>query len=110
MKKVAILFGGPSSEHEVSLSSAKNILEHINRDLFDVLSVLITKECQYVIDGISFSETDGMEEFKKRNIDIVFPVLHGMYGEKNSAFLLFSLRQMLQHSLLIKIKQMKSCI
>lgn len=81
MKKVAILFGGPSSEHEVSLSSAKNVLENIDRELFDILSVLITKDCQYVIDGIFFSEKDGIEEIKKRNIDVVFPILHGTYGE-----------------------------
>ena len=81
MKKIAILFGGPSSEHEVSLSSAKNILENIDRELFDVLEVLITKECRYVIDGVSFNETEGLEEIKKRNTDIIFPILHGTYGE-----------------------------
>ncbi len=81
MKKVAILFGGPSSEHEVSLASAKNILENIDREVFDILEVLITKECQYIIDGISFTEIDGIQEIKKRNTDIVFPVLHGAYGE-----------------------------
>lgn len=81
MKKVAILFGGPSSEHEVSLSSAKNILENIDTNLFDVLPVLITRECMYVIDGISFSESEGMEEINKRNVDVVLPILHGAYGE-----------------------------
>ena len=81
MKKVAILFGGPSSEHEVSLSSAKNILENIDRELFDVLPVFITKDCQYIIDGNSFNERDGLSEFVTRNIDIVFPILHGTYGE-----------------------------
>lgn len=81
MKKVAILFGGPSSEYEVSLSSSRNILENVDRELFDVLPVFITKDFQYVIDEISFSETNGIEEFKNRNIDVVFPVLHGTYGE-----------------------------
>lgn len=81
MKKVVILFGGPSSEHEVSLSSAKNILENIDRELFDILPILITKDCQYVIDGISFNEIVGIEEIKKRNIEVVFPMLHGTYGE-----------------------------
>jgi D-alanine-D-alanine ligase len=81
MKKVAILFGGPSSEHEVSVSSAKNILENINRGLFEVLEVFITKDCDYVIDGVCFNETEGIQEIKKRNIDVVFPMLHGAYGE-----------------------------
>jgi D-alanine-D-alanine ligase len=81
MKNVALLFGGPSSEHEVSLSSSKNILENIDRVLFDVLPVLITKDCQYVIDGISYNEREGLQELKKKSIDIVFPMLHGTYGE-----------------------------
>lgn len=81
MKKVAVLFGGPSSEHEVSLSSSKNIFENIDRELFDVLPVLITKNCQYVIDGISYDERIGLEEIKKRNMEVVFPILHGTYGE-----------------------------
>jgi D-alanine-D-alanine ligase len=84
MKKLALLFGGPSSEHEVSLSSSENILEHIDRELFDVLPVLITKECQYVIDGISYNEGDGLNELVTRSIDVVFPMLHGKYGEDGS--------------------------
>jgi D-alanine-D-alanine ligase len=81
MKKVAILYGGPSSEHEVSCSSAKNILEHVDKDLYEVLSVYITKNCHYEIDGVLFSEEEGIEELKKRKIDVVFPVLHGAHGE-----------------------------
>lgn len=81
MKKVALLFGGPSSEHEVSVSSAKNILENIDRGFFDVLEVFITKECLYEIEGKSYSEKDGLEEIKKRKVDVVFPIIHGTYGE-----------------------------
>jgi len=81
MKKVAILFGGPSSEHEVSVSSAKNILENIDRELFDILEVFITKEFLYEIEGVLYDEQKGLEEIKRRNIDIVFPVVHGAYGE-----------------------------
>lgn len=81
MQTVALLFGGPSSEHEVSLSSAKNILENIDRQRFDVLEVLITKECQYIIDGIFFDERAGLEEIKNGNVDVVFPMFHGTYGE-----------------------------
>ena len=81
MKKVAILFGGPGSEHEVSLSSAKNILENIDRDVFDVTEVFITKDCQYRIEGILFDEKEGLLEIMAKNIEVVFPVLHGEYGE-----------------------------
>lgn len=81
MKKVAILFGGPGSEHEVSLSSAKNILENIDRDIFDVTEVFITKDCQYRIEGILSDEKEGLLEIMAKNIEVVLPVLHGEYGE-----------------------------
>ena len=81
MHSVALLFGGPSSEHEVSLSSAKNIAENIDRYIYSVLEVFITKDCQYSIDGVSYNEIDGLQELKKRKIDVVFPMLHGTYGE-----------------------------
>ncbi len=81
MKKIAILFGGPSSEYEVSLSSAKNIIESIDRNLFNVLEVHITKDCMYDIDGVLYLEREGLEEIQKRKIEVVFPVLHGAYGE-----------------------------
>jgi D-alanine-D-alanine ligase len=81
MIKVAIMFGGPGKEHEVSLSSAKNILENIDRNLFDVLEVLVTQDKKYEIDGKFFNEDDGIEEIKEKGVEIVFPVIHGTYGE-----------------------------
>lgn len=81
MTTVAILFGGPSSEYEVSLSSAKNIIESIDRSLFNVLEVHITKDCMYEIDGVRYLEQEGLEEIQKRKVEVVFPILHGAYGE-----------------------------
>lgn len=81
MMTIAILYGGPGSEHEVSLSSAKNILENIDRTLFDVLPVFVTKEVAYVIEGISYTEDEGVGELKNRGVHVVFPVFHGEYGE-----------------------------
>lgn len=65
MIKAALIFGGPGKEHEVSLSSAKNILENIDRELFDVLEILVTKDRQYKIDGEFFSEEDGYKKLKR---------------------------------------------
>jgi D-alanine-D-alanine ligase len=81
MIKVAILFGGPGSEHEVSLSSAKNILENIDRSKFDVLEVLVTKDKKYKIGDSYFEEEKGIQEIKNKGIEIVFPIIHGEYGE-----------------------------
>lgn len=47
-KTIAVLFGGQSSEHEVSCSSAAMIIENINRDLYDIVLVGITKEGQWI--------------------------------------------------------------
>ena len=43
-KTIAVLFGGQSSEHEVSCMSAVNIISQIDREKYDVLLVGITKE------------------------------------------------------------------
>jgi D-alanine-D-alanine ligase len=81
MIKVALIFGGPGKEHEVSLSSAKNILENADRNLFDILEVLITKDKKYQIDNKIFDEDFGIEEIKKREVEVIFPIIHGTYGE-----------------------------
>lgn len=81
MITVAVLFGGPSSEHGVSLLSVKNILESIDREKYDVLEVFISKDLLYTIDDEQYSEENGLDELMRRNIDIVLPVLHGKYGE-----------------------------
>lgn len=81
MIKVALIFGGPGKEHEVSLSSAQNILEYIDRNTFDVLEVLVTKDKKYQIGGEVFDEGNGIEEIKKRGVEVVFPIIHGTYGE-----------------------------
>lgn len=42
-KRIAIIFGGNSTEYEVSLQSAYSVLENINADKFDIFQVGITK-------------------------------------------------------------------
>lgn len=112
MKKlnIAILFGGKSTEHEVSLLSAKNIITAIDKEKYDITLIGIDKLGQwYLCDqkdylvnagnpkevrlkhtGISvvFQMGKAVEQllcFASENytksIDVVFPVLHGAYGE-----------------------------
>lgn len=81
MINVAILYGGPSDEHKVSILSAKNVLEHIDRKLFNVTEVYITKDLTFQIDWVNYSEDGCMMELLRRNIEVVFPLLHGAYGE-----------------------------
>lgn len=81
MIKVAILLGGPGSEHEVSVSSAKNILENIDRSKFEVFEIFVDRNKKYTIGGKIFEEQDGLQELKNIGVEVVFPIIHGTYGE-----------------------------
>lgn len=69
--KIGVLFGGKSAEHEVSIASAKNIMVALDEKKYDITQIKITK--------------DGKFNFKiLENFDVVFPVLHGPFGEDGS--------------------------
>ena len=104
-KNIVVIMGGRSSEHEVSLISARTVINHINTDLYNVIMIGITKDGQWkLIDRMSRLEdgswvkghtsvcispdTDKKElciirgdQVEYVDIDVVFPVLHGMNGE-----------------------------
>lgn len=65
--RVAILFGGRSAEHEVSVQSAKNVMAAMDRQKYSVVPMKIGKSVKW--------------NPKFPNIDVVFPVLHGPFGE-----------------------------
>ncbi len=73
--KVAVLMGGPSEEHEVSLMTGKQVLKNINSEKYEARGVRIDKEGNWEM---------GPRELKE-NFDIVFIALHGPYGEDGMA-------------------------
>ena len=73
--RVAILYGGRSGEHEVSLVSAESVIAAMDRERYDVQRILITKDGHWQPRPIS-PEPDANQD-----IDVVFPVLHGTFGE-----------------------------
>jgi len=73
--RVAVIYGGRSGEHEVSLRSAKSIIEAMDADRYQVLHYLISKAGRWSPRPI-LPEPKGNPE-----IDVVFPVLHGTFGE-----------------------------
>ena len=103
--RVAILFGGRSGEHEVSLNSAASVIQAIDRDKYEVIPVWITKAGEWhfgekaipaIADHLGeeacgklqsnqpslLSKGDGkLPVFAPDEVDVVFPVLHGTYGE-----------------------------
>lgn len=104
-KTVAVLFGGQSSEHEVSCISATTVISNIDQSIYDIIMIGITKEGHWlkvntIEDIISGAWTEGKvtailspdagqkgvffienEKVENVKIDVVFPVLHGLYGE-----------------------------
>lgn len=105
-KKVAIIFGGCSSEYDVSLVSAASVIRNINKDKYNVIMIGITKVGDfYLYSGdidkieknewfdnsitrkvtISTNRSDHgiiiLETNELIKLDIVFPVLHGQNGE-----------------------------
>lgn len=64
--KVGVLYGGISSEREVSINSGKQISESLNKDKYEVSEILLN---------------DKSDVFKCKDLDFVFIALHGIFGE-----------------------------
>ncbi|SHK40797.1 D-alanine--D-alanine ligase [Hathewaya proteolytica DSM 3090] len=93
--KIAVLFGGKSTEHEVSRVSATSVLKNIDEKKYDIYPIGITKDGRWFeytgsYDKIESGAWEQDEFYKKsegerilfnREVDVVFPVLHGLYGE-----------------------------
>lgn len=108
--RVGIIFGGKSAEHEVSLQSAKNIIEAIDKEKYEVVLIGMDKEGKWylnedskfllnmnnpkliqlnksddpvaLIPGEKSNQLISMNGYQSLGqIDVVFPVLHGPYGE-----------------------------
>ncbi len=73
--RVAVLYGGRSGEHEVSVRSAQAILAALDRERYEPLEYLIAKDGRWTPRAIQ-PEPGG-----NPGIDVVFPVLHGTFGE-----------------------------
>ena len=73
--RVAVIYGGRSGEHEVSIRSAKSIIDAMDIEKYKVIHYVISKAGKWSPRPIS-PEPSGNPE-----IDVVFPVLHGTFGE-----------------------------
>lgn len=92
MKKIGVIFGGKSSEHNVSIMSGIFVSKNIDKEKYSVTNIYIDKngiwhECKQDVSEKKFEEnietvdqiTNVCEYLKK--FDCIFPVLHGKYGE-----------------------------
>lgn len=91
MKKVrlGIIFGGMSTENEVSEKSALSIINNIDTEKYEVYKIYITKEGKWY-EYKKDKEIENVMQYLK-NLDVVFPVLHGLYGEDGTIQGLFEL-------------------
>ncbi|QAY73772.1 D-alanine--D-alanine ligase [Agromyces protaetiae] len=120
--RVALLFGGRSSEHSISCATAGGVLSAIDRDRFEVIPVGITRDGAFVLEqndparfGLDpdrlpevvdngtrvrwpestasreLSVTDASGERSLGDVDVVFPILHGRFGEDGTIQGLFEL-------------------
>lgn len=100
-KTVAIIFGGKSVEHEISIMSAKNIVEALDPKKYQVVLVGISKEGEWFLHNnprltfdlklLKLPDSEHSVQLTKsqivsnkglsKKIDVVFPVLHGVNGE-----------------------------
>lgn len=77
MKKVLLIYGGVSSEHDVSCNSAKAIINNIDKTKYILDSVLISKNNEWRFND---KKIENIISFIK-NYDVVFPIIHGVNGE-----------------------------
>lgn len=117
-KTVAVIFGGQSSEHEVSRTSAVLMLNALDKEKYQVLPVGITKKGQWLIYNgpVEHVKTGEWEKYgtpaclspdatkkcflkivngsvKEIPVDVVIPVLHGAWGEDGTIQGLFEMAQ-----------------
>jgi D-alanine-D-alanine ligase len=114
--RVAVVFGGRSGEHEVSVVSAKNIIEAADSQKYEIIPIGITKNGKWLtgekaIEQFQNNDYSGLEEvtlntksgskellnlkndntYERLNVDIFFPALHGPFGEDGTIQGLFEM-------------------
>jgi D-alanine-D-alanine ligase len=83
--RVAVVYGGRSGEHEVSLRSAESVIQAMRPDKYEVKPFVIGKEGKW--DPSPILPEPGAHP----DIDVIFPVLHGTFGEDGTVQGLFEL-------------------
>lgn len=79
MIKLGVIFGGMSTENEVSVKSATSVMNNLDRSKYEVFPIYINKEGEW----FEYNNNKPIENIINylKKMDVVFPVLHGLYGE-----------------------------
>ena len=103
--KVGVIFGGISTEHEVSIISATSVIENLDKEKYEILPIYIDKKGEWYeyikpVEEIKTLEiNEDITPIKKieniieylKKIEVIFPVLHGIGGEEGTIQGLFEL-------------------
>ena len=91
MIKLGVIYGGKSTENEVSIKSAKSVIENLDKNKYDIYPTYIDKNGEWYEDKESKKiKIENIIEYLKQ-FDVVFPVLHGLYGEDGTIQGMFEL-------------------
>lgn len=96
--KIGVVFGGKSTEHEVSVVSGTSVIKNLDKEKYEITPIYISKEGKWykyikpiqeieVLEiGKEIEEKENINDLENvlKNFDIVFPVLHGLGGEDGS--------------------------
>lgn len=100
--KLGVVFGGMSTENEVSIVSANSILRNLDCNKYEIYPIYIDKSGIWYkyLDDFNKVSYDGLVNKKEKienvieylkDLDVIFPVLHGLYGEDGTIQGLFEL-------------------
>lgn len=93
--KLGVIFGGMSTEHDVSITSGTSVIKNLNKEKYEIYPIYIDKDGKWYEYAKEISKIEildvGSKIEEKREIDnpidylkkcdVIFPVLHGLYGE-----------------------------
>ena len=93
--KLGVIFGGMSTEHDVSITSGTSVIKNLDKDKYEIYTIYIDKDGKWFEYSKKINEIEVLEvgeEIKEKEpilnpieylqeCDVIFPVLHGLYGE-----------------------------
>lgn len=93
--KVGVVFGGLSTEHDVSIASGTAIIKNMNKEKYKIYPIYISESGDWFLYTKEVNEIERLSVGEKitqiekienpieylKNMDIIFPVFHGLYGE-----------------------------
>lgn len=101
-KRLGVIFGGTSTEHEVSIVSGTSVIKNLNKEKYEIYPIYIDKAgewYEFELDNKTYRVGDEIVGTKKieniwnylKTMDILFPVLHGLQGEDGTIQGMFEL-------------------